>query len=219
MRTVLCFGDSNTWGSTPLTGERFPRDVRWPGVLQALLGPGWHVIEEGLPGRTTVFDDPFVDGRNGRTYLLPCLESHAPIDLVAIMLGTNDLKAVFRTTPQMIGYGMTSLVRTIRRSETGPARGAPAILVIAPAPVGPASDVANLWGFADAEAASREVAKLFRVAAEQEGAQFLDGGSVASVDPAEGVHLTAPSHEALARGVAARIGEWFQEEDIATSLS
>ncbi|MGO4839576.1 GDSL-type esterase/lipase family protein, partial [Rhizobiaceae sp. 2RAB30] len=95
MRSVLCFGDSNTHGQVPGMGplDRYGPHVRWPGVLRAELGAGWHVIEEGLSGRTTVRDDP-IEGahKNGRTYLRPCLQSHASLDLVILMLGTNDLK-------------------------------------------------------------------------------------------------------------------------------
>ena len=160
----------------------------------------------------TVFDEPFSEGKNGRTYLVPCLASHAPIDLVVIMLGTNDLKEVYRSTPSMIASGMTSLVRICRQSEAGPDARPPAVLVIAPAPVGPITQVAALWGFGEGERKSREVAQMYRLLAEREGVQFLDGGSVASVDPAEGVHLTAAAHTALAAAVAARIGEWFQTE-------
>jgi len=214
-RTVLCFGDSNTNGADPVTGGRFPWSVRWPGVLQQLLGPSWRVIEEGLGGRTTVFDEPFIEGKNGRTYLIPCLDSHAPLDLVVIMLGTNDLKEVYRTTPSMIASGMTALVRICRQSEAGPDAGPPAVLVISPAPVGPVTDVAELWGFGEGERKSRELARLYQLLAEREGAQFLDGGSVASVDPAEGVHLTAEAHTALATAVAARIDEWFQTVETA----
>ena len=95
MKTVLCYGDSNTWGYIGGTGERFAPEVRWPGVLQAALGGAYRVIEEGLNGRTTVFDDSIEEGRNGETYLRPCLQTHAPIDLVILMLGTNDLKRRF----------------------------------------------------------------------------------------------------------------------------
>lgn len=208
-RSILCFGDSNTFGVDPVNGGRFPFDVRWPGVLEAELGAPWRVIEEGLSGRTTVFDDPFIDGRNGRSYLVPCLASHAPIDLLTIMLGTNDLKAVFRADPAMIGYGMVSLIRLARRSEAGPNGGPPAILVMAPALLGPFSDVADLWGFANAAEASRQVTKALRVAAEHEGVKFLDAGQVAHVDANEGVHLTADSHRALGLAVAAWVSEFF----------
>ncbi len=108
-RVVLCYGDSNTYGSIPGGGDRFPRDMRWPGVLAAQLGDDWHVIEEGLGGRTTVFDDPILPDRNGRTYLRPCLLSHQPLDLVVIFLGTNDLKARFAASAADIAGGVAVL--------------------------------------------------------------------------------------------------------------
>jgi len=92
MKTILCFGDSNTWGYIPGSdGERFPRADRWPVRLQAALGAEYEVVAEGLNGRTATMDSPVAEGRNGLTYLLPCLHSHAPLDLVVIYLGTNDL--------------------------------------------------------------------------------------------------------------------------------
>src|SRR5262245_18689824 len=100
MPTVLCYGDSNTHGTPPMSDMadqgRYPADQRWTGVLRRELGAGWTMIEEGLPGRTTVHDDP-IEGvhKNGRRYLLPCLESHRPLDAIVLMLGTNDLKARF----------------------------------------------------------------------------------------------------------------------------
>jgi lysophospholipase L1-like esterase len=96
VKTILYYGDSNTWGSDPETGERFPAGVRWPGVLRMKLCGDYRVIEDGLLGRTTVWNDPIEgDHKNGRTYLRPCLESHSPVDLATLMLGTNDLKTRF----------------------------------------------------------------------------------------------------------------------------
>ncbi len=92
IKTILCYGDSNTWGYIPATAGRYPPDVRWPGVMRKLLGEKYNVIEEGLNGRTTVWEDPYKPGRNGLELLIPILDSHNPIDLVVVMLGTNDLK-------------------------------------------------------------------------------------------------------------------------------
>jgi lysophospholipase L1-like esterase len=89
MKTILCYGDSNTWGYAPGTGKRYLRHERWTGVLQQLLGSNAVVIEEGLNGRTTTLDDPTKPFRNGKDYLIPCLDSHAPLDLVVLMLGTE----------------------------------------------------------------------------------------------------------------------------------
>ncbi len=135
MKTILCFGDSNTWGFDPASitapfPSRHPHDVRWTGVLAATLGAGYRVIEEGQNGRTTVHEDPHVIGRKGREYLTPCLESHKPIDLVILMLGTNDLKSTFNVPPGEIANGANALAKMILTSETGPANKPP------PPPVG-----------------------------------------------------------------------------------
>ncbi len=108
MFEVLCYGDSNTWGADPAGGGRFSRDERWPGVLQKSLGDEYHIIEEGLGGRTTVWEDPIEGHKNGKEYLIPCLATHAPLDLVIIMLGTNDLKKRFSVSAQDVAFGQAS---------------------------------------------------------------------------------------------------------------
>jgi lysophospholipase L1-like esterase len=146
VRTVLCYGDSNTWGSDPETGERFPEGVRWPGVLRRELGEEYRVIEEGLPGRTTVRDDPIEgDHKNGRSYLRACLESHRPIDLVTIMLGTNDLKERFGSSASDIAQGAASLADWTLRSGCGPEGGAPVVVLISPPAVGRLTDMAQMF--------------------------------------------------------------------------
>ena len=95
MKTILCYGDSNTWGYDPSSQQRFGPEERWTGVLQKELGMEYRIIEEGLNGRTTVWDDPIEGFKNGMSYLIPCIESHKPFDLITIMLGTNDLKIRF----------------------------------------------------------------------------------------------------------------------------
>src|SRR3989338_4272861 len=115
-KKIICYGDSNTWGCIPDSVERYSVGVRWTGLLQKMLGEDYEVIEEGLNGRTTVLDDPQVEriGKNGKTYLLPCLESQNPLDMVVVMLGTNDTKAKFNRTPQQIAEGLEELIRIIK---------------------------------------------------------------------------------------------------------
>ncbi len=136
-RTVLCYGDSNTYGHATVDrpDERYAPDERWTGVLGAALGSGWMVIEEGLGGRTTVSDDP-IEGaeKNGRTYLSPCLNSHKPLDVVVIMLGTNDLKARFNKTAWEIAAGVGVLVDIVKAAGVGRNAGVPEILVVCPPP-------------------------------------------------------------------------------------
>lgn len=125
-RTLVCFGDSNTWGYVPGSGgERFPREQRWPVVLQRELGDEWEVIAEGLSGRTATVERPDSEGRNGLPYLLPCLLSHAPVDLVVIFLGTNDVNFV---EDDRVARCVARLVDVARRVPVG------GVLVVCPAP-------------------------------------------------------------------------------------
>ena len=115
-KTILCFGDSNTWGFPPDCGARYDRKTRWPGVLQDALGDACYVIEEGLPGRNTVWDDPVEGGKNGLKQLVPIIHSHMPLDLVIIMLGTNDFKNRFSVSPLDISWSIGRLVKAVRDS-------------------------------------------------------------------------------------------------------
>ena len=158
MKTVLCFGDSNTWGYDPATKNRFPRDVRWAGILAGLLSPDYQVIEEGLNGRTTVWNDPIEGYKNGRDYLIPCLETHRPIDLVILMLGTNDLKMRFSVSAFDIANSAGVLVDIIQRAS--PARTAHARSCSSPRRPSPNSaSLPRCWKVA------REVAQIRRTTA------------------------------------------------------
>lgn len=204
-RTVLVYGDSNSHGTTPmesiLTQGRFGPDTRWPGVLAAALGPGWRVIEEGLPGRTTVHTDP-ISGphKNGLAVLPAVLESHAPVDLVILMLGTNDLKARFGLPPVEIAVGVEKLVRHVRQDMTGPEGRAPALLLVCPPPVDEAGCLAEI--FAGAPSKSRRLPGYLAAVAARWGAAFLDAGRVIGPSPLDGVHFDAEAHGLLGRAVA-----------------
>lgn len=205
-RQILCYGDSNTWGHIPLTGERYARHVRWPGVMRERLGPGFHVVEEGQCGRTTVWDDPLEGGtRNGLSYLPACLESHRPLDLVILMLGTNDLKARFSLTALNIALGAERLIGTIRKSECGVGGQAPAILLAAPPPVQLHDDLAEM--FAGAREKSLVLAQRYAELAERTGCAFIDVGRIIAVDPADGLHYSAETHRRLGEAFAERVLE------------
>ena len=113
-KTVLCYGDSNTYGYIPETGMRYPKEIRYPGKLQLLLGDDYLVIEEGCNGRTTIHDDPEDGWKNGLDYLKPCLNSHKPVDIVILMLGSNDLKDTFHLSAEEIAHGAGVLVDVIK---------------------------------------------------------------------------------------------------------
>lgn len=201
---MLCYGDSNTWGSDPETGERFAPGVRWPGVLRGTLGEGYWVIEEGLGGRTTVRDDP-IEGahKNGRAYLRACLESHKPIDLVTIMLGTNDLKARFAASASDIAQGAASLAEMALRSGCGPEGGAPVVVLISPPAPGRLTEMAEMFEGAGEKA--RLFPAHYRRFAEQQGCDFLDASGIVASSDLDGIHLEAGEHRKLGEAVAEHV--------------
>jgi lysophospholipase L1-like esterase len=205
--TIVCFGDSNTHGADPVDGGRLPRDVRWPGILRAALGAGHEIIEEGLGGRTTVFDSPIAPGRRGSDYLLPCLWSHKPVDLVIIMLGTNDHKRIYGVTANEIASGAGVLVDLARQSLAGPGGLPPMVVLVSPVPVGEATERSEVWGFGAAREESARLVAALRVAAAERGVPFFEAGSVATVSPLDGVHLDAEAHRALGTALAPIVRE------------
>ena len=203
MKTILCYGDSNTRGYIPGTGERFPREVRWPGVLRRELGDGYEVIEEGLDGRTTVWDDPIEGYKNGRAYLIPCLESQRPIDLVVMMLGTNELKMRFSLPAYDIAEGIRVLVDIVQKSEAGPDGGPPKLLLMAPPPVAGLTELAEM--FEGAEAKSRRFREHYWRIAEEQGCEFFDTSEVIISSDIDGIHFEASEHQKLGEAVADQV--------------
>ena len=163
MRTILCYGDSNTWGFDPATERRFPREVRWPGRLQSALGEEWHVVEEGLNGRTTTLESPIAPGKNGLDYLVPCLDSHAPLDAVVIFLGTNDLADRYGLTATDVARAAGRLATVVARSEAGADGAAPLPILACPPPLGE-TEWAEDW--AGAPAKSEVLADRFAAVAD-----------------------------------------------------
>lgn len=210
-RTVLLFGDSNTHGTMPMPdlgfGGRFGREERWAGRLAKLLS-GWEVIAEGHPGRTTVHDDP-VEGahRNGLRVLPALLESHKPLDLVVIMLGTNDLKERFSVNAGDIAHSLERLARVVKASDCGPEGRGPDVLLVAPPPI---IEVGCLRGmFAGGAVKSVALAAEVQAAAKRAGVAFLDAGKVVAVSPIDGIHYDAAANPALAGAIAAAIRAQF----------
>jgi lysophospholipase L1-like esterase len=213
MKRALCYGDSNTWGFSPLSGKRFDHRTRWPMVLWRLLNrgaappdadqadPPWWVIEEGLCGRTSCREDPIEGDRNGLRQLLPILESHKPLDWVAVMLGSNDLKTRFNPSAYDVAAGVQRVINAARDSRCGPRNGPPQVLMICPPPLAASGAFAHIFG--DAMELSSKLAPYFRAMAKESGVFFLDAGTAAQASPADGLHLEAEGHRKLAEAVAA----------------
>ncbi len=211
MRVILCYGDSNTHGYNAATQARFAPNVRWTGVLARELGSDYQIIEEGLGGRTTVWDDPIEGDKNGKTYLTPCLYSHEPIDLVVIALGSNDLKKRFSLSPFDVAAGAATLVRLVQTSTAGPGGRAPQILLISPPRITSICDDYSEM-FEGAIEKSIGLIRHFERNARELGVALLDAGDIVTCDPLDGIHLTAEEHAKMGRALAAKLREIFQPQ-------
>ena len=205
-KTVLCYGDSITWGKNPADEKRMSSDKRWTGVLGNGLGNDYSVIEEGLPGRTTVWDDP-VSGayKNGLNYLIPCLDSHRPIDLCILMLGTNDLKKRFSLSATEIARGITVLVEVIKKSETGPEGTAPKILLLAPPQIIKSSKFSD--EFRNSYNKSQKLPDYYAKIANDYSLEFIDTSKIIVASELDGVHPEVSEHLKLGNAVLKKVKE------------
>lgn len=208
-RTLLTFGDSNTHGTPPIVtpglyGRYGPAD-RWPTVALDALGPGWSLVEEGLPGRTTGLEDPVMGAHmNGQTGLRIALESHGPVDVLTIMLGTNDLKTRFSPSVPKIMGGAAGLLDIALSEPMQTRHGGFKVLLICPPAVvetGPIRD--QFWG---AEAVGPHLADAYRALAASRGVGFFDAGSVITVSGQDGIHYEPEAHRLLGAALAEVIG-------------
>jgi lysophospholipase L1-like esterase len=205
-KTVLCYGDSITWGKNPADEKRMSPDERWPGILQNMLGVNYSIIEEGLPGRTTIWDDP-VSGvyKNGLNYLIPCLDSHRPIDLCILMLGTNDLKKRFSLSAIEIARGIVELVEIIKKSGTGPEGSAPKILLMAPPYITKSSRFSD--EFRNSYNKSQILPDYYDKIADNYGLEFLDTSKIIVASELDGVHPDVDEHFKLGNAVFKKVKE------------
>lgn len=210
-KRILCFGDSLTWGWIPVVEgvptERFPSDVRWTGVLADQLGAGYEVIEEGLSARTTTADDPTDPRLNGSRYLPACLASHLPLDLVILMLGTNDTKVNLGRTPFDIASGMGVLATQVLTSAggVGTVYPAPQVLIVAPPPL---ADMPHPWFdlvFEGGREKTDELARVYGALASFMKVPFFDAGSVISTDGVDGIHFTEANNRDLGVALAEQV--------------
>ncbi len=207
-RNILVFGDSNSHGTPPIVNrgryERYARKVRWPGVMAEALGEDYCVVEEALPGRTAQFDDPVMGPHmNGRPGLRMALQSHGPLDLLIIMLGTNDAKKRFAASAEMITAGIAGLVDIAMSDEYQLRHHHFDVLVICPPPVKEAGLLAS--EFIDGPAVGEALAPMLEAYCARRGVAYLDAGTLIATSEVDGVHLTPESHRTLGLAVAEKL--------------
>ena len=209
MKNILCFGDSNTFGTNP-SGGRWPRHQRWPGILQERLGEEFYVIEEGCGGRTTVMEDFLEGDKNGRAHLPVALRSHRPLDMVILMLGTNDMKQRFNLLPVDIAQGAAVLGSMVESYEYGPGYPVPKVLLVSPIWIKEGIENSIYTGFAASSVEiSHQLAPLFQAQARAHGWLYLDAASVAEASDKDRLHMEKESHLALAGALETVIRQAF----------
>ena len=209
-KRVLCFGDSLTWGFDPDTRQRFSEDARWPRVTGELLGNGYEVIEEGQNGRTIATDDPAEGEKNGLKYIGPCLESHSPLDIVIIMLGSNDCKRKFSYSSMDIAGEMQILLEKVKAYNEFRCQNRFKIILVSPPHISDAirdSWLGDSFGYENACRVSSELSGWYKSLSEMYGTFFIDAAEHVKVSDSDGCHLDADSQRKLGSVIAGFIQE------------
>lgn len=207
MKTVLCYGDSNTYGYNPVDATRHPRDVRWTGRLQMLLGEEYTVIEEGCNGRTTVFKEPVDTWKSGLEYVKPCLNSHKPVDIVVMMLGTNDLKMMFHADTKIIAQGAERLVQEIYNFADQKQSFRPKVILVSPPEIGKDITTSSFRDSFDETAITRskEFPEYYKEVAKRNDCVFFNAAEVVKPSEEDSLHLMPKEHAKLAEALCACI--------------
>jgi lysophospholipase L1-like esterase len=210
---ILVYGDSLTWGWTPVETvvptTRYPRGTHWTDVLVEAVGPDVEVVVDALSGRTTDADDPLDPRLNGAAHLPTALAAHLPLDLVVILLGTNDTKVYFGREPFDIAAGALKLLGLVAASAggVGTAYPAPPALLVAPPPLGEVTELFHAELFRGGQAKSAALAPLYAAVAKLAGADFLNLGEFLSTDGVDGIHFTPENNQAAGRAISGRVVE------------
>lgn len=208
MRRILCFGDSNTCGYSPVDGQKYDDDVSWPGVMNRLLGDKFEVVNEGKNGRTIAFDDPYNEGCNGMNDIEACIDANSPLDLVIIMLGTNDLKVYFDATPQDVANNLLAMSKLVQEKTDAP------IILASPALLGDQIEFSPRhleFGRTQVDY-SFDLAPAFEQVAKTVGAEFIDLAMVAVSSDVDCLHLMPEEHAKVAQAMKDKVFAIFKEE-------
>lgn len=204
--SVVCFGDSLTWGFNPVDMSRYGHDIRWTRLLQKDLGSDFYVVEEGVNGRTTVFEDPVKGDKNGLEHLFTVRKTHMPIDVLIIMLGTNDLQDRFNMNAETISIAIGRLLFLATKPTDDVEGRAPKVLLMSPPPLGDLNGTPFELQFSGrSREESTKLADSYRRKAEEYGVAFFDAGTVISASPVDAIHFEAEPQADLARAIAEQV--------------
>ncbi len=200
IKTILCFGDSNTYGYDPVSKKRYSKEIRWPKRLERLLENKYEIIEEGCNGRTTVFADPKESWKRGIDHIKPCINSHKPVDIIIMMLGSNDLKKIFNASAKDIAEGNRQIIKVIKEFSKEKQNYIPEIILISPPKIGENIKTSSFSTSFDMDAVekSRDFSDYYTRVAMEEGVHFLDADKVIESSKVDSLHLDPEAHKKLA---------------------
>lgn len=208
MYRILCYGDSNTWGYRPIISNRYEEGVRWTSIVQNILGDNYKIIEEGLCGRTTIFNDPITPNRSGKEMLLGVLDSQSPLDVIVLMLGTNDLKRRFNLTAFDISNGIKQLLDLIKNHYQNYQVKRPEIILLCPPEIGENLELTDSSLYFSKEHSlkeSKNLAKFYKPIAESYNCTFVNANDITEVSEDDCVHFSEKGHKMFAEGIASYI--------------
>lgn len=209
MKNILCFGDSNTWGYTPGTAVRYDENTRWTGVMQNALGEGYRVLEDGLNARTSVYEDPWSPWRLGKEALPIALVAQKPLDLLVLMIGTNDLKFTDAFGAAKGAETLISLAQMVqdRKESSKVFPNGLKILLVSPILLDPCVANDEYGTLRNGAEESKKFLKYYKHVAEAKGVEFFDAASVAQPSKVDGIHMMPEEHKALGEALAAKVKE------------
>ena len=220
VKNILCFGDSNTWGFVPDAYnprtsymERYPLSIRWPGVMSRILGDEFHIIEEGLNGRTTNIEYPDLSGRSGTSYIVPCLYSHSPLDIVILQLGINDTKTIFDRNTVDISEGIIEIIDLIMGTLYGKdMQSPPQILLLSPPPLAHEGyiDQDGKLIFEGGRRKSLQFHDHYDQIAKDKGCYYINLSSEVGYSKIDGLHLDEEGHGIVGSITASKVKEIFK---------
>lgn len=203
MKEVLCFGDSNTYGLIPKENARFSREIRWTGLVEKeLYDRGYRIIEEGLCGRTTIFEDELRANRKGCDMLPALLESHGLLDIVVLMLGTNDCKSYYHASAEVIGLGIEKLIEQIRHYSSSIK-----ILLVSPILLGEQVGQAEFDPEFDSYSVttSKQLKSVYEKVARRQNVAFMAASDYACASEKDQEHLEEEGHRNLSVAMSSKI--------------
>lgn len=211
MKRILCFGDSNTYGYKPDGSGRYDENIRWTAGVQRRLGENYRIIEEGLIGRTTIFEDELRAGRRGVDLAGTLVESHNPIDIFIVMLGTNDCKARYKATAEIIAKGLEQVIEQAVLKASKEMQ----VLIVSPILLGQGVGEKGYDVEFDlrSEQESAGLAEEYEKLARRKGFYFLDASQYASPSAVDREHLDEVGHEKLADAIYNKLNEILKNTD------